>query len=192
MAEEKQKTSMKHQPLAFIDLETTGLKVEEHEIIEIGCIIANQTQRPGRGAELDFVEEFGIKVRPEHPETAEAEALLINGYRPEDWTDALNLSDAIAILAKKTKGAVMIGQNVTFDWNFLEKAFYDTGIPCEMDYHRLDLMSIAFGRLYDQTSATSFSLRALAEYLGIPHEHPHKALEDIRVTYQVYKKLLDA
>lgn len=192
MAEEKKKTSMKHQPLAFIDLETTGLLVGEHEIIEVGCIIARQVPREGRGSLVEFVEEFSLKVRPEHPETAEPEALLINGYRPENWTDALDLSDAMAIVAEKTKGAVMVGQNVTFDWNFLEKAFYDTGIPCGMDYHRLDLMSIAFGRLYDMPSMTSFSLRALAEHFAIPHLKPHQALEDIRVTFAVYKKLLDA
>jgi len=33
---------MKKHPLAFIDLETTGLNPDTHEIIEIGCLVVRQ------------------------------------------------------------------------------------------------------------------------------------------------------
>lgn len=184
------KSRMKQEPLAFIDLETTGLSTSRHEIIEIGCIIADQiggTEGPPR---VEKREEFEIRVRPRHIETADAEALAINGYTEERWHDAIDLKEALEILSEKTKDCVLVGQNITFDWMFLAKAFEEEGVDCLMDYHRLDTLGIAFAKLYDKPEIQSFSLRSLAEYFGVEQKNAHRALDDIRVTFEVYKKLL--
>ena len=182
---------MKKHPLAFIDLETTGLDPERHEIIEIGCIIARQSPRPGMGPSVEKVEEFEIKVKPEHIETADKEALRISGYAEGDWLFASDLKQAMTVLSEKTHDAIMVGQNVSFDWGFLEKAWGKTGIPHSMDYHKLDTMSLAYAKLYDKDDAQKFSLRALCDHFGVKNERAHTALSDIRATFEVYKKLLD-
>ncbi|MCR4306655.1 MAG: exonuclease domain-containing protein, partial [Candidatus Yonathbacteria bacterium] len=97
---------MKERNLAFIDLETTGLELKKHEIIEIGCIVARQIPRESSetgGAYLEIIEEFEIKVKPEHIETADPVGLEINGYREDDWKDAVTLPEAMRIVAEKTK-----------------------------------------------------------------------------------------
>jgi oligoribonuclease (3'-5' exoribonuclease) len=54
---------MKNHNLAFIDIETTGLNLINNEIIEIGCVITTP--------KLEIIEEFEIKIKPEHIENAD-------------------------------------------------------------------------------------------------------------------------
>ncbi len=182
---------MKKRNLAFIDLETTGLDADKHEIIEIGCIIARQVERDGRGNDLEVIEEFDLKVKPEHIETSDPESLKINGYHEMDWMFAVSLEQAMKMLAEKTDGAMLVAQNVAFDWLFLEKAFAKTGIENKMDFHRIDILSMAYGKLYHDDRAQRFSLRALCEYFDIKNDRAHSALADIRAEYEVYKKLIE-
>lgn len=181
---------MKKHNLAFIDLETTGLDPERQEIIEIGCLIAKQIPQSGKGNRVEFVEDFAIKVKPTHLETAEPEALRINGYNDADWLFAADLKNALEKLADKTKDCIMVGVNVAFDWDFLEHAFAQTGVENKMHFHKLEIMSMAFAKLYADPVAERFSLRALADYYKIENPQAHTALADIRTTFEIYKKLI--
>jgi len=183
---------MKERNLAFIDLETTGLELEKHEIIEIGCIVARQVPRETDGASLEIIEEFEIKVKPEHIETADPVGLEINGYHENDWKDAIPLSDAMKIVAEKTREANIVAHNVAFDSMFLEKAFEETGVKNMMHYHKLDTISIAFAKLYGVPEVQKFSLRSLCEYFDIENKKAHTALSDARATYELYRKLMNA
>ncbi len=182
---------MKKHNLAFIDLETTGTDPERHEIVEIGCLIAKQVPRPGKGPTVEMIEAFDIKVQPEHIETAEPEALQINGYNSADWLFAVSLPQALKMLADKTGGAIMVAQNVTFDWNFLNKAFAKTGIANPMHFPKIDLISMAFAKLYHDERVQRFGLGALTDHFGLKNDQAHTALADIKVTFEIYKKLLD-
>ena len=48
---------MRKHNLAFIDIETTGLNLLKHEIIEIGGVLTTP--------ELNVLEEFELKIKPE-------------------------------------------------------------------------------------------------------------------------------
>lgn len=183
---------MKKHNLAFTDLETTGLDAHRHEIIEIGCLVARQNQGLGiaMGPKVEVIDEFAIKVKPEHIETADLEALEINHYNEEDWKGAVSLEEAMKFYANKTSDAELIGQNISFDWVFLDEAFRKTGVKNKMHYHRLDVMSMAFAKLYDDPQAQKFSLRALCDYFKVKNEKAHSALSDVRATFEVYKKLM--
>lgn len=185
---------MKKHRLAFIDLETTGTNPDIHEIIEIGCIVAEQRPRSGRGPEVVKVDELDIKVRPEHIETADPTALRVNGYNEADWLFATDLKSALETLVQKTEGTIVVGQNISFDWGFLEKGFEKTGLEHAFhDYHMLDLVSLAFAKLYDDPDYNQkFGLRFLCERFGVKNEKAHTALADIQATFEVYKKLLNA
>lgn len=182
---------MKKHNLAFIDLETTGLDPDKHEIIELGCVVVRQIPRAGRGADLEVLSEFETKVKPERLEVAEPEALRVNGYNDADWLFAASLDQALKAMNEKIDGAIMISHNITFDWSFLRNAFLKTKVPYRMSSVRLDLMSMAFAKLYHQEEVQRFNLRFLCEYFGIKNEQAHTALSDIRASLQVYKKLLE-
>lgn len=184
---------MKKHNLAFIDLETTGLDPHVHEIIEIGGIVAKQVPKPNRrGATLEIVDEFEFKIKPERIELAEPEALRINGYNESEWLFAPDLAQVLKIISPKIADSVMIAQNITFDWSFLEQAFKKKGIKNPMHFIKLDLISISFAKLYENDAAQKFSLQAMAEYFGIKNEKAHTALADIRTAVEIYKKLLGA
>jgi len=173
---------MRKHNFAFIDIETTGLNLTKHEIIEIGCVLTTPT--------LEVIEEFELKIKPEYVENADRVALKVNHYDPLNWQDAQSLKDGVKILSKKTKDCIMVGQNVAFDSGFLEYAFSKTGTVNSMHYHKLDTISIAWAKLCGEPDVNHFSLRELCLRFGIKNENAHTALSDARATFELYKKLM--
>ena len=182
---------MKKHNLAFIDLETTGFDPDKHEIIEIGVIIARQVPMAGRGPKLEVLEEFELKVKPEHLETADQEALRLNSYNDADWLFAVSLEQALKLVQEKTLDTIMVGQNVNFDWKFLEAGFKKTGLQNKMHYHKLDLIPMVFAKTYNDDRLKYYNLQGLAEYYGIKNDKAHTALADIKTTFAIYKKVLE-
>lgn len=174
--------SMKKHNLAFIDVELTGLNLLRHEIVEIGCVITTP--------DLETVEDFEIKVRPERLEDADPTSLKISGYDPEAWQDAAPLADAMRAFAGTVKDCIMVAHNVAFDAGFIEQAFEKTGIANTMHYHRLDTISIAWAKLHREPDLEHFSLRELCARFGIENPRAHTALSDARATCELYKKLM--
>lgn len=182
---------MKNHDLAFIDLETTGFDPEKHEIIEVGGLIVRQVPVAGRGPKLEVVDEFEYKVKPEHIETADQEALRINSYNDSDWLFAPSLQEVMKIVQDKTADCIMAGQNVYFDYKFLDAAFKKVGLPNKMHYHRLDLIPMVFAKTYHDDKLKYYNLQGLAEYYGVENPKAHTALADIKTTFEIYKKVLE-
>lgn len=179
---------MKEHTLAFIDIETTGLDVTRHEIIEIGCVLVVQDWS-GQTPVFTIKDSFEFKIQPQHIEYADKTALKINGYAKNDWKHSIPLKEALAQLAQKTKDAIMVGHNVTFDFLFLDHAFKATGVKNLMHYHLLDTISIAYTKLHER-DIQKYSLYVLTEQFGIQNKKQHTALADAQATFELYKKLM--
>lgn len=177
---------MRERLLAFIDIETTGLEFN-HEIIELACILVEQKN-------LEIIEQFVYKVKPKNLEMADKESLKIAHFDKELWEkEAIELKDALKTLEEKSRDAIMIGQNFTFDWTRLEKALFENGfLQSAFYYHRLDLMSMAFLKFYNEPKLKRFSLRELCDYFEVKQGKAHSALDDAMATYEVYKKLINS
>lgn len=173
---------MRKHDLAFVDIETTGLNVTKHEIIEIGCVITDYR--------LKVKEEFEIKIKPNDILNANKTSLKINHYNTKDWENAYELKEALKIFSKKVKDCIMVGQNVAFDSGFLEYNFARNNLVNTMHYHRLDTISIAWAKFHNDKNFEHFSLREMCKYFGIENKNPHSALSDARATYELYKKLM--
>ena len=173
---------MRKHNLAFIDIETTGLDVIDHEIIEVGCVLTTPM--------FEVIEEFELKIKPKHIENSDPVALKVNHYNEKNWEDAYDLKEAIKILSKKVKDCIMVGHNVAFDAGFLEYAFNKNGIKNSLHYHKLDTISIAWAKLHRNKDFEHFSLRELCLYFNIKNEHAHTALSDARATFELYKQLM--
>jgi DNA polymerase III epsilon subunit-like protein len=174
--------------LAFIDIETTGIKLMKHEIIEIGCLIA--VQYPDGSFQVK--EEFEIKVKPERIEDADIKALRINGYSADGWLFAHSKQEAMQMLALKTESAVMVAHNVGFDYSFIQKAFEECGIENKMFYANIDTLTLAIAKLKDNEDVGRYTLRAMCEHFGIKNERAHTALADVRATFELFKKLMQS
>lgn len=162
--------------LIIIDLETTGLYPQTHEIIEIGAV------RVSSG------ETFEVKVQPHNIEDADPVALHINGYDKEKWRDASTLPAALKLLSDFVgKDAYLMAYNVSFDRSFLEKAYKDCNLPYPFHYHHLDLLTLAWEHL---PLGSPLSLKYVASALGVPPEPEiHRALAGAQCAYEVLKKL---
>lgn len=173
---------MRKHNFIFIDIETTGLVVTKHEIIEIGCVVMSP--------DLKIIEEFSLKIKPENIENADPVSLKINHYNADDWKDAMILDKAMEILALKAKDCIMVGQNVAFDSGFLDYAFVKTSISNSMHYYKLDTISLAWAKLHNEPDLEHFSLRELCLRFGIENKNAHTGLGDAHATYELYKKLM--
>lgn len=180
-------------PIAFTDLEMTGLerfRVVDgvfqpwNEICEIGLVLANHRT-------LEILDKLNLKVKIEHPERFSPKALEVNGYREEDWKDAISLKEALELYNQKVIGAVFAAHNITFDWGFLEVAYALTGLQSPMDYHRIDLLTNAVGVLQAKGyEREQYRQTKLAEFLGLqPEPMPHRAVNGAMSAYEVYKAI---
>jgi DNA polymerase III epsilon subunit-like protein len=174
------------QPLAFIDVETTGFDSDVAEIIELAVVIAKM-----KDGELVVTDQLDVKIRPQHIETADVQALRINGYNEADWLFAVSLEDAMKSFADKTESAVFVAHNVTFDYSFIKEAFKTTGIENKMHYQKLDTISIAFAMLHTNDDMNKLSLKALTEFYGIENKKAHSAFADAYATYELFKKMFN-
>ena len=172
---------MNERKIAMVDLETSGDVFGLHEILEIGLVVFDQTS-------FEIIDTLNIKVKPEHIENAVSEALVRNGYKEEDWQEAVSLQEAMIKFAFKTKDCVFCAYNATFDWGFMNEAFRKTGVKDTMDYHRLDLLSIAWVKILNKEE--KWNLKKLCEILNLPPEPEiHRAVNGAMVAYEVFKKL---
>lgn len=174
---------MTERPLVFTDLETTGLSAQDHEIIELGAVITTP--------DLEVIGEIDYKIRPEHIENAQPEALAVNGYRAEDWGGAIALGDALYQYGKSAENAMFVAHNPTFDWPFVQEGFRKAGIESPLDYHRIDTFTMAWFALRKQ-GLDRFNQDNVSAHLGIPVEaRPHRAINGARQTFAVYKRLIE-
>ena len=170
-------------PLAFIDLETTGLDPACHEILEIGVIRVY-------GDTLKEVEHAEVRVRPGRIADADPDALRVNGYSPGAWKDAVAIEVALARVAPLLDGALLAGHNVWFDRAFLDAAWRRTDVaPPEMDHHVLDTVTLVWP-LCAVGLVESLSLLPVCERLGIDTDEPHRALADARRSLELARCLL--
>lgn len=169
--------------LVFVDIETTGLNPELHEITEIGALVVEPKN-------FRIVKEYSAKVRPEKIGSADPEALELTGYSEKSWREARSLDEVLREFNEISPGGILIGYNFTFDWSFLERAFLKCKITPNFDYHRIDVMSIAYFKILDDPEAKELRLSRMCERFGIRRGREHSALEDARATYKLFLKLM--
>ena len=92
------------------------------------------------------------------------------------------------LFSEKTKDAIFTSFNVTFDWAFIKNAFRTTSVKDLMDYHRLDILTLAWAAGGDKLE--HFNLKSVSEFFGVPPEpDPHRALHGAETAFAVLKKI---
>lgn len=192
----------------FFDLETSGLDLDKHEVIQFAAA-AVEIDGFGGATTMASIE---CKVQFDESE-ASAEALEINGYSPDVWeAQALPRAEVVALIGaffrrystvKKTskrtgrdyKVARVAGHNiVSFDApRLLEMFKRERGAFCPADtYAALDTLQLA--RWTDHALArvrTSHKLGDLAKDYGVASQgEAHDALADVRTNVLVYSAIM--
>ena len=128
---------------AIVDVETTGLNPNYHEMIDIGIIIINQN--------LEIKGQYFSKVLPSFPERIDPIAQSINGFDLQRWTQEEAISEEELInqmnifLNNYIGKPIFIAFNSWFDSGFLRNLLneYDYKFNDWFDYRVLDIPSIA-------------------------------------------------
>ena len=165
--------------LAFIDIETTGLTVGYHQIIEIAII-----------REIDGkLDVYCTKIKPNDIERADARALEINQYNETEWLDAPYDYEVVDEIANRLKGCTLVGHNVQFDHEFIEDLCWRHKVKLQCKHRMVDTITLAHEHLYFMPS---HALSAILDCFGMSKDGSHRALMDAYNMRTVYYKLLRA
>ena len=128
---------------AIVDVETTGLNPNYHEMIDIGIIIINQN--------LEIKGQYFSKVLPSFPERIDSMAQNINGFDLQRWTQEEAISEEELInqmnifLNNYIGKPIFIAFNSWFDSGFVRNLLNEHNYKFNdwFDYRVLDIPSIA-------------------------------------------------
>ncbi len=158
-------------PLAFFDLETTGVSVQSDRIVEIAVV-----KFLPRGG----TKEFSHKVNPEM--SIPAEATAVHGITDADVALEPTFAQLALRLMEFLRDCDLSGFNLRrFDLPMLMEEFKRVGMELDMNgRHVIDALTIFHTKEpRDLTAALRF-------YCGKEHEGAHGALADVHATAEVF------
>lgn len=159
----------------IIDIETTGLSVENDEILEIGAI------RIVNGKTVEEYERL-IAVKTE---IAQNISELTGITQEQVKENGKPINEVLPSFMDFVKGSEVAGYNVNFDHDFLLAECSRQGIDITK-IKFTDVMTIVKSKL---KGMRSYNLESVAKRLGITTKQQHRALSDCYLLYQVYCKL---
>ena len=154
--------------VVVFDTETTGLNIDSDEVIQIAC---RRIDRDGN--ELDrFVtlvktnKGVGDSVKVHHITDDEINRRGINKI------------DALTKFLEFTRGAVLVGQNVTFDISIMNSELERAGLPLiKNPFYDTLVISRRFIE-----GVKNYKLETLTKHLNLPSVGYHDAMEDVIAT----------
>ena len=163
-------------PLAFFDLETTGLNVAKDRIIEIHILKVNTN---------GTVENKTWLVNPEYPIAEEATA--VHGFTSEDVADKPPFKKVAREISHFLDHCDLAGYNsLKFDIPLLVEEFLRSGVDFDVkNRHLIDVQNI-FMKMEPRTLVAASRF-----YLDKELKDAHSAEADTRATYEILKAQLD-
>ncbi|OON99562.1 MAG: hypothetical protein ATN35_11985 [Epulopiscium sp. Nele67-Bin004] len=157
-----------------VDIESTGAKPIDNEIIEIGAVYVENDIAKDKMSEL---------VRP----LSEIPPYItkITGITDEMVCDKYGIEYMLPKFVEFARGSVLIGHNINnFDYKLLK--IHASKLNVEFEYKTLDTLLIAREVLKDLPSR---KLGDLCKYYGIDLANAHRAYDDAFATYELFKHL---
>lgn len=180
--------------MIIVDIEASGTNYEKHSIVSIGAL---DLEHP----ENRFYEECRVWDGAHINE----ESLAVTGFTEAEVTDPNKKSEGEIVRAflewtQHFADRTLLGQNVSFDRDFLRTAAEREGLSWDMAHRTLDTHSFAWMHMVKrgltppidaEHRRSALNLEAVAEYCGIPAEpKEHNALAGALVHAEVTSRLL--
>ncbi|MCT1532207.1 exonuclease domain-containing protein [Sphingobacterium daejeonense] len=162
-------------PLAFFDLETTGVMVSNDRIVEVSILKVS----PG-GKE----ETLTLKVNPEMP--IPAESSMFHGIYDEDVKDLPTFRERAQEIADFIADADLAGYNSNkFDVPMLMEEFLRAGVDFSLDGRSFVDVQNIFHQMEQRTLKAAYKF-----YCNENLDNAHTAEADVKATYEVLKAQL--
>ena len=159
----------------IFDLETTGFNPDTDGITEVAvCKVKNG----------EIIDEFTTFVNPEKPIPYNVQELT---HITDDMVkDAPKMDEMIPKFLEFCKDSVLVAHNAHFDVSFIANKSEKLGLdfkPYVIDTYEMSL------ELYN--GVENHKLGTLVEYLGIPLEGAHRAINDTRATAKMFIRMIE-
>lgn len=178
--------------LLLIDLETTGLDADRHEIIQLAALLLDKKT-------LKEKKVFNSFVRPSKWKTRDRESMKINQI---SWVQVKNAPTLKSIILQfnrrfNPKKVVLTYYTGILDIVFLQEAYRKVGKKFPFDYHYFNIWAVFYtylahqNRLKNRREFSGFCLEDLTERFrtkiqGIRHD----ALYDCRIEAETLRKII--
>ncbi|SEN43921.1 ATP-dependent DNA helicase DinG [Amphibacillus marinus] len=160
----------------IVDLETTGNSPHKGDrIIEIGIVVLQNGK---------IIEQFAQLINPEQHISRFISHLT--GITNEMVMDQPSFSEIASQLMAYFTDAYFVAHNVPFDLGFINAELKNAGYT---PINQPIIDTVELSRILLST-APSFKLSYLSEWLALKHDDPHRALSDAYVTAELLKYLL--
>ncbi len=171
--EAQQRARLLDSPLAFVDVETTGGDVRFSRVTEIAIVAA-------RGA--TFEEEWSTLVNPGCPIPPHITALT--GIDDAMVEDAPSFADVAGEVARRLEGRLFVAHNVSFDRSFVRSELDRAG----RSFNPRSLCTVRLSRRL-HPEERSHALDSVIHRLGITVARRHRALDDARVLWELWRRM---
>jgi len=156
--------------IVAVDIETTGLNLDEDVIIEIGAVKFN-----GHRVE----DTWTTLVNPHR--SIPRFITQLTGISNAMVRNAPNLTDVMDDFVRFVSNVPVVGHNISFDLKFLQRA---GALQYNIDIDTYELAAVLM------PTASRYNLSALAQQLGVLLPATHRALDDARATHAVFIELI--
>jgi DNA polymerase-3 subunit epsilon len=162
-------------PLAFVDLEMTGLNPAVDRVVElcVECVVGSRE-----------VSSLHTLLDPGVPMGTSAD---VHGIEAGDLTGAPSFGTIAPELVALLDGSVLVAHGASWDVHFLEAEAERTGHPLKLEFW-IDTLVLA-RRAF---AFRSYGLNALCSELGIFRGRAHRADSDVHAMRAVFAKCLEA
>ncbi len=165
-----------NRPLAFIDLETTGVNVASDRIVEIAIL----KLMPNGDKEMK-----SMRINPTIP--IPPLVTKIHGISDEDVKDSPTFKDASKMLFAYLDSCDLAGYNSNkFDIPLLAEEFLRADVEFDISNRKLIDVQNIFHKMEQRTLAAAYLF-----YCKQPLEHAHSADADITATWEILEAQLE-
>jgi DNA polymerase-3 subunit alpha (Gram-positive type) len=171
------------------DTETLGLKIGEHEVVDLGAVML-QGEYPNQ----KIVSTFQSYIKPDHPEKASPEAMKVNGLDLEELAKAPSKLEVYHSFKNWINEASQFTPEIVetvccnkcFDVPRVELDMENLGLPLPWNFRlRWDVKDMA--RVF--APGINNSLYGLCKHFRVKYDKAHSALDDARMTAEVWMKM---
>ena len=156
------------------DLETTGFSSVKDKIIEIGAVKVENGE---------ITDKYSTFVNPKIP--IPFRITQLTSITDEMVMNAPDIEVILPQFLEFVGDAVLVAHNASFDVSFIEENCRNQG--GEPDFTSVDTVGLARVLL---PTLSKFKLNVVAKALNISQEHHHRAVDDARVTAEIYVKFI--
>jgi len=167
------KTNIQDQKFCIVDIEASGSKPSEYQIIEIGAVMIQN------GVEIDRFETFV------YTDLLPSSITILTGITLDDLKNAPSLGFVLEKFRLFLADAVFVAHNVNFDYNFISASMQQVGFGPLLNRK---LCTIELSRKC--FVAQKYGLGFLMEFFDVSFGSQHRALVDAKMADYVFKQCL--